>query len=106
MQIFTLGLNHHSAPLAIRERIAFTGEGLKGALREIARARPAQEAAILSTCNRTELYCAAGDPGEALAWLAGRFSTRCPGRQRCVTPSGWLPASIRWCSASRRSSGR
>lgn len=74
MQLFTLGLNYQSAPLAIRERVAFTGEGLRGALREIARVRPTGEAAILSTCNRTELYCAAGEPGEALAWLAGHHS--------------------------------
>jgi glutamyl-tRNA reductase len=74
MQLFTLGLNYQSAPLAIRERIALTGEGLKGALREIARTRPAREAAILSTCNRTELYCAAGEPREALAWLAAHHS--------------------------------
>jgi glutamyl-tRNA reductase len=74
MQLFALGLNHESAPLAVRERIAFTDEGLKGALREIARVRPAEEAAILSTCNRTELYCAAGDPNEALAWLASHRS--------------------------------
>jgi glutamyl-tRNA reductase len=74
MQLFTLGLNHQSAPLAIRERIAFSAEGLRGALREIARVRPAEEAAILSTCNRTELYCAAGEPYEALAWLAGHHS--------------------------------
>lgn len=74
MQLFALGLNHLSAPLAVRERIAFTDEGLKGALREIARVRPAEEAAILSTCNRTELYCASGDPREALAWLASHHS--------------------------------
>ncbi len=74
MQLFALGLNYQSAPLAIRERIAFTGEGLKGALREIARVRPAEEAAILSTCNRTELYCAAGEPSEAFAWLASHHS--------------------------------
>jgi glutamyl-tRNA reductase len=76
MQLFTLGLNHQSAPLAIRERIAFTPEGLRGALRESARSRPAAEAAILSTCNRTELYCAAGEPREALAWLAGHHGVQ------------------------------
>jgi glutamyl-tRNA reductase len=69
MQLFTLGLNYQSAPLAIRERVAFTSEGLKAALAAIVKARPAQESAILSTCNRTELYCAAGEPREALAWL-------------------------------------
>ncbi|HEY9397201.1 MAG TPA: glutamyl-tRNA reductase [Burkholderiales bacterium] len=69
-QLFTLGLNYQTAPLAIRERVAFGAEQLRHALAEIFRARPAREAAILSTCNRTELYCAAGDPREALDWLA------------------------------------
>ncbi|MBX6393343.1 MAG: glutamyl-tRNA reductase, partial [Burkholderiales bacterium] len=70
-QLFTLGLNHQTAPLAIRERVAFGAEQLRHALTELFRARPAREAAILSTCNRTELYCAAGDPRQALEWLAG-----------------------------------
>ncbi len=70
MELFALGLNHHSAPLAVRERVAFTGESLGEALRALARARPAGEGAILSTCNRTEIYCADGDPAQALEWLA------------------------------------
>jgi glutamyl-tRNA reductase len=71
MQLFTLGLNHESAPIAIRERVAFAAEQLQGVLAEFKRARPVSEAAILSTCNRTELYCASGEPREALEWLAG-----------------------------------
>jgi glutamyl-tRNA reductase len=70
MQLFALGLNFQSAPLAIRERVAFTSESLPAALAAIVKAPPAAEAAILSTCNRTELYCAAGEPTRALAWLA------------------------------------
>jgi len=70
MQLFALGLNYQSAPLAIRERVAFSAEGLREALAAIVKAPPAEEAAILSTCNRTELYCAAGEPTQALAWLA------------------------------------
>jgi glutamyl-tRNA reductase len=71
MQLFTLGLNYQTAPLAIRERVAFGAERLKEALAQLSRAKPAEESAILSTCNRTELYCAAGDPHQALQWLAG-----------------------------------
>jgi glutamyl-tRNA reductase len=71
MQLFALGLNFQSAPLAIRERVAFTSANLPAALEAIVKAPPAAEAAILSTCNRTELYCAAGEPTRALAWLAG-----------------------------------
>ncbi|HKY01272.1 MAG TPA: glutamyl-tRNA reductase [Burkholderiales bacterium] len=70
MQLFTLGLNYQTAPLAVRERVVFGAEQLKHALGELIRARPAEETAILSTCNRTELYCASGDPKRALSWLA------------------------------------
>jgi len=70
MQLFALGLNYQSAPLAIREKVAFSATGLREALGALVTARPAEEAAILSTCNRTELYCAAGEPRQALAWLA------------------------------------
>ena len=117
MQLFTLGLNHESAPLAIREKVAFGAEQLKRALGELGRAKPVEEAAILSTCNRTELYCAAGEPKEALAWLAGyhqlgaarpaALPLHAPARGSGAprVPRG-RPGSTRWCSASRRSSGR
>jgi glutamyl-tRNA reductase len=70
MQLFTLGLNHGTAPLALRERVAVAGEALVDALHALVRSRPAQEVALISTCNRTELYCAAGEPGNALAWFS------------------------------------
>ncbi len=70
MQLFTLGLNHTSAPIDIREGVAFAAERLQEALVEFTRKKPIREAAILSTCNRTEIYCASGDPGQALDWLA------------------------------------
>ncbi|MCU0805320.1 MAG: glutamyl-tRNA reductase [Burkholderiales bacterium] len=70
MQIFTLGLNHQTAPVAIRERVAFGTEQLRDALGDLTRSRPVQESAIISTCNRTEIYCAAGEPREALSWFA------------------------------------
>lgn len=70
MSLFALGLNHHTAPLAVRERMTFQPEALPEALGELTRVRPVQEAAILSTCNRTELYCATNDPDSALDWMA------------------------------------
>ncbi|MBP7443167.1 MAG: glutamyl-tRNA reductase, partial [Thauera sp.] len=70
MQLFALGLNHHTAPLAIRERVAFQPERLDQALHDLARADSVREAAILSTCNRTELYFAAEQPQHAADWLA------------------------------------
>jgi len=70
MQLFALGLNHQTAPLVMRERVAFADERLQTALTELVHRKPVREAAILSTCNRTEIYCAAGEPGEALDWFA------------------------------------
>jgi glutamyl-tRNA reductase len=70
MQLYTLGLNHNTAPLSVREQMVFQAEKLQAALRELTRTKPVGEAAILSTCNRTELYCSAEEPREALAWMA------------------------------------
>ncbi len=69
--LFTLGLNHQTAPLAVRERVTFQAERLQAALDQFVRRESVKEAAILSTCNRTELYCALGEPQSAFDWLAG-----------------------------------
>jgi glutamyl-tRNA reductase len=70
MALFTLGMNHHTAPLAVRERVVFHVERLREALAEMRRGL-ASEAAILSTCNRTELYVAAERSPSAIAeWMA------------------------------------
>ncbi len=70
MQLFALGLNHHTAPVAIREQVAFRPELLTQALGDLVRAKPVKEAAILSTCNRTELYFATEHPQHAADWFA------------------------------------
>jgi glutamyl-tRNA reductase len=70
MQLFAFGINHQTAPLAVRERVAFSAEGTEGALRDLVGHGAAKEAAILSTCNRTELYCNASQPEQAIDWLA------------------------------------
>jgi glutamyl-tRNA reductase len=70
MQLYALGLNHHTAPLSIRERVAFRPERLEQALQDLTRARTVPEAAILSTCNRTEVYFATEQPQHAADWLA------------------------------------
>jgi len=65
MSIITLGLNHKTAPVDIRERLAFSPESLAQAVKSLSTLGNIKEAAILSTCNRTELYCATQD-GDAL----------------------------------------
>lgn len=70
MHLLTLGVNHHTAPLAIREQVAFGPEKLALALHELTQSQRASEAAILSTCNRTELYCNAASADDVTQWLA------------------------------------
>lgn len=57
MQVLSIGLNHTTAPLAIRERAAVAAEHLDDALSDIRKRPEIAEATILSTCNRTEVYC-------------------------------------------------
>lgn len=71
MQLFTFGINHQTAPLAVREQIAFNAETLDTALRDLVGNGAAKEATILSTCNRTEIYCSTVQPEQAVDWLAG-----------------------------------
>jgi glutamyl-tRNA reductase len=71
MSLYTLGLNHTTAPLEVRERVAFTPDALTDALRDLTGARRVKEAAILSTCNRTEVYFHGGNPEAVARWLEG-----------------------------------
>ena len=57
MSLITLGINHKTAPLELRERLAFTPQSLPEALASLIKLAHVEEASILSTCNRTEIYC-------------------------------------------------
>jgi glutamyl-tRNA reductase len=70
MQLFAFGINHQTAPLALREQVVFHAENLVQALRDLVDHNPVKEAAIISTCNRTEVYCDTTEPRQALHWLA------------------------------------
>ena len=59
MALLTLGLSHHSAPLETRERLAFTEAEIPDALVRLRALTGVSEAAILSTCNRTEIFAVA-----------------------------------------------
>jgi glutamyl-tRNA reductase len=63
MQIFVTGLNHNTAPIAVRERVSFTREQLPEALSRLV--EKFDEGVILSTCNRTEIYTLTDSPGRA-----------------------------------------
>jgi glutamyl-tRNA reductase len=69
MGFHVLGINHHSAPLDVREKLAFAPERQAEALAELAAQPGVSEAVLVSTCNRTEVYCRAEDPESPRAWL-------------------------------------
>ena len=68
MQLYTVGINHTTAPIAIREKVAFDPDHLSQALRDLMDNK-VNEAAILSTCNRSEIYAKARDPQIIVDWL-------------------------------------
>lgn len=61
MTVVLLGVNHKTAPVAVRERLAFGEDGLQDLLCNLKGFQGIEECAILSTCNRTELYASAAD---------------------------------------------
>ena len=71
MSFIVLGINHRTAPVEIREKVVFTDQELPEALAELTHLATVREAVIVSTCNRTELYCYADQAQPDLAkWLA------------------------------------
>jgi glutamyl-tRNA reductase len=81
MPLIALGLNHLTAPVALREQVAFDPDATPPALSALAAQGGVEEALILSTCNRTELYCSVGEGAEEapLEWLH-RHHRLSPGR--------------------------
>ncbi len=73
MSLLTLGINHTTAPVQVRERVAISEQNLGLALKKLTTVPQVDEAAIISTCNRTELYCEVNQIDEGrekiLDWL-------------------------------------
>ncbi|MCK5729270.1 MAG: glutamyl-tRNA reductase [Methylococcales bacterium] len=84
MTLIALGINYNTAPVSIRERLAFPTETLNTALQQLLHTKPIQEAAILSTCNRTEFYCQSEikDKQALIDWIA---------ESRQVNPQDFTP---------------
>ncbi len=86
MVLFVSGLNHRTAPVAVREQLAVEEDKLREVLGDLAATGALAEVAVLSTCNRVELYGVAEVPGEARAVA---FRHLC--RQRGVDPAAIEP---------------
>lgn len=77
MSLFAFGINHKTAPVELRERVSVGADALSPALAELLAMPGVDEAVIVSTCNRTEIYCAlVGDAAAELEnWLIDRPAT-------------------------------
>jgi glutamyl-tRNA reductase len=81
MRFFVVGASYRTAPLALRERLAFPAAELEASVKEAASACAVEEALLLSTCNRVELYGVAARPGHAGAAFRELLS-----RSRGISP--------------------
>jgi glutamyl-tRNA reductase len=79
-ELLALGISHKTAPVALRERLAFTDSEAVSFARETTATPEVREAVVISTCNRTEVYLVVGDPvraeADVLSLLARRASIR------------------------------
>jgi glutamyl-tRNA reductase len=97
-ELMTLGVSHRTAPLELRERLALPEGRAAGVLSELRASEPVQEAAALSTCNRTELYLVVSDPVEAESAALGVLA-----RQADIRPTELVGHlySLRFTEAAR-----
>lgn len=72
MRFLALGINHKTAPVALRERVAFSPSQIEEASQQLRAHQSIKEAAIISTCNRTEVYTLveSGDARPLMTWLS------------------------------------
>ncbi|MEN8668794.1 MAG: glutamyl-tRNA reductase, partial [Ketobacter sp.] len=96
MALLAYGINHRTASVDMREKLAFSPDTVISALNEVRDQARLREVAILSTCNRTELYCCAEveDSGPLLAWLGHYHGLPMDQISRCVYEF-WNEAAVR-----------
>lgn len=74
MSLLAIGINHNTASVDIREKVSFTPETMSESLQSVLGLPGIQESVILSTCNRSEIYCSAEDAAKAsealISWMA------------------------------------
>ena len=97
MQVQLLGINHHSAPLELREALAMDDAAVRAVLREIRSDAAVSEAAILATCNRTELYVVTADPHAAERAMRQLFARQAGERSALVDPHAYLRSGDEAC---------
>ena len=79
MPLYAIGLNHRTASIEVRERVAFPLESQRSAIDSLRQETEAQEITLISTCNRTEIYLRATD--DAVLKAAARWLNALPAAQ-------------------------
>ena len=98
-ELLALGVSHKTAPVALRERLAFTEKQSGEFARELVGSPQVREAVVISTCNRTEVYLVADRPVRAEAEVLGRLATRATIRPTELAESIYSPRN---CEAARQ----
>jgi glutamyl-tRNA reductase len=98
-ELLALGISHKTAPVALRERLAFTDLEAVSFAREATATPEVREAVVISTCNRTEVYLVVGDPVRAEADVLGLLARRASIRPTELAEAIYSPRN---CDAARQ----
>jgi glutamyl-tRNA reductase len=98
-ELLLLGTSHKTSPLSVREKLAFSDTKAERLLHDLVANEDIQEAVVLSTCNRTELYLVVADPVEAETVVLGMLA-----RQAGIRPTELVDGiyALRNCDAARQ----
>jgi glutamyl-tRNA reductase len=98
-ELLALGISHKTAPVALRERLAFSEREASDFARQATATEEVREAVVISTCNRTEVYLVVGDPVRAEADVLGLLARRAEIRPTELADAMYSPRN---CDAARQ----
>jgi glutamyl-tRNA reductase len=98
-ELLALGISHKTAPVALRERLAFSETEACAFASQVTGATEVHEAVVISTCNRTEVYLVVGDPVQAEADVLGMLARRADIRPTELAQEIYSPRN---CDAARQ----
>ena len=98
-ELLALGISHKTAPVALRERLAFSDDQGGQFAAEATATAEVREAVVISTCNRTEVYLVVGDPVRAEADVLGLLARRAGIRPTELAEAIYSPRN---CDAARQ----
>jgi glutamyl-tRNA reductase len=98
-ELLALGISHKTAPVALRERLAFTESQAVEFAKQITQSHEVHEAVVISTCNRTEVYLVVGDPVQAETDVLGMLARRAGIRPTELAQEIYSPRN---CEAARQ----